>query len=300
MMNIALCTDQKFAIPCLVCIISILENNKEDSIHIYVLEDGLNEKTKAKFRKLSDLYHCPIELLQIDKTLFDGLVVNSRYPISIYYRYLLSKMMTNEQKVLYLDSDVIVMNSLRPLYELDITDKPVAAVLDQNCDDTLILNRVRTKNTYWNSGVLLLNLDYWRKHDVFKRLFEFIAMNPEKCVYPDQDAMNILFDGNTTYAPIEFNVQEGWFHSLEKLHFSYMRWQEVERAKNAPMILHFCSDKKPWHKECRHPLRSEFLHYAYLFDFIGFKLKPRYSYSYRAVSFLIRALSWVKIKIIKT
>ena len=153
-MNIALCTDQKFAIPCLTSIISILENNKDDYSHIYVLTEGLNDKTKEKFNKLSGIYNRPIDLLQIDKSVFSGLIVNSRYPFSIYYRYLLSEMLTRVKKVIYLDCDIIVKNSLRPLYDIDITDKPVAAVIDQNCDDTTILNRVRIKSQYWNSGVL--------------------------------------------------------------------------------------------------------------------------------------------------
>ena len=110
MMNIALCTDQKFAIPCLTSIISILENNKDDYSHIYVLTEGLNDKTKEKFNKLSGIYNRPIDLLQIDKSVFSGLIVNSRYPFSIYYRYLLSEMLTSVKKVIYLDcKDILVL-----------------------------------------------------------------------------------------------------------------------------------------------------------------------------------------------
>lgn len=109
-MNIALCADENFTIPALVCITSIFENNKDDS-HIYVLTDGISDKAKGKFCKLSETYNRQIDILTIDKSVFDGLIVNERFPVSMYYRFLLPQMLPNENKILYLDCDIIVRHS---------------------------------------------------------------------------------------------------------------------------------------------------------------------------------------------
>lgn len=268
--NIALCSDDNYSIPCLVCITSIFENNKDESCNITVLTNGMSDNTKEKFLHLADIYGQRINIYQIDDVCFKGLVTTSVFPKSIYYRYLLPQILSSEDKVLYMDCDIIVRHGLSSFYDLDIKDSPCAVVIDQNSDDPIILNRVRTNSPYWNSGVLLMNLKYWRQYNLTKKLIEFINENPEKCIYPDQDAMNILFDGKVIYAGVEFNCQSRWFYDIATSRVSYKYWDNINKAVSDPVIVHYCEAIKPWHVRCCHPMKNEFIHYARLHNFIGY------------------------------
>lgn len=268
--NIALCSDDNYSIPCLVCITSIFENNKDESCNVTVLINGLSDNTKEKFLHLADVYGQRINIYPIDDTCFKGLVTTSVFPNSIYYRFLLPQILSNEDRVLYMDCDIIVRHALSSFYDLDIKDSPCAVVIDQNTDDPVILNRVRTNSPYWNSGVLLMNLKYWREYGLMKELVEFIDNNPDKCIFPDQDAMNILFDGKVVYAGVEYNCQSRWFYDIASSRVSYKYWEKINQAVSDPVIIHYCEYIKPWHVKCRHPMKSEFLHYAKLHSFIGY------------------------------
>lgn len=206
-MNIALCTDENFVIPALVCLVSVFENNGGD-VHAYVLTDGVSERSREKFRCLSETYGQRIEVMTIDRSRFDGLTVNERFPVSMYYRFMLPDFLPNEDKVLYLDCDIIVRHSLTPLYDIDLTDKALAAVVGESCDDIVFENILQIHHKYFNSGVLLMNLDYWRRHDTARTLIRWVADNPDKCSLPDQNALNKVLDGRVVYADYTYNYQE--------------------------------------------------------------------------------------------
>ena len=212
MMNIALCTDENFSVPALVCITSVFENNKSERCNVYVLTDFLSPDVRAKFSELAKVYGQSIDIFSIDKQRFKDLTVNERFPISMYYRFLLPEILTKESKVLYLDCDIIVRHSLRELYDTSLDGKALAAVVAQSCDDIVWTNQLKLKSPYFNSGVLLMNLNYWRQNDSFNKLVSWVATNPDKCMLPDQNALNSIFDGYVKYLDYTYNYQEAWFN----------------------------------------------------------------------------------------
>lgn len=274
-MNIALCTDENFVIPCLTCITSIFENNKDDVCHVYVLTEGLTHKSIEKFRKLSLCYSQIIDIRTISADKLKGLKVRPPFPISMYFRFLLPEILNGEKCVLYLDCDIIVRHSIGQMYNMDLTEKACAVVIDQHCDDVLMQNNVRIKSSYFNSGVMLMNLDYWRKHNVANELIDFIYNNPERCVFPDQDALNIVLDSQVIYLNPTYNFQHYWSVSFHFSKTSYLRHNEIIEAAKDPVIVHFCS-QKPWHVKCYNPYRNEFSRYNTMHPFIGNAMRNKF------------------------
>lgn len=287
-MNISLCADENFVMPALVCLTSVFENNKCEVVYAYILTDGISEQARKKFAKLADYYKQQIEVLVIDKRCFDGLTVNERFPISMYYRFLLPKMLPNEHKILYLDCDIIVRHSLNALYDTSLQDKALAAVVGESCDDIVFENVLQIASKYFNSGVLLINLDYWREHDVTRKLIEWVAANPDKCSLPDQNALNKVLDGKVVYADYTFNYQEWWFRESLVHYMHYSKWEEIREKGKDPVVVHFCEAEKPWFVECTNPYQSEFLHYASLHEFVGFRLRKRYGFAYQCADIVDR------------
>ncbi len=173
-LHVALCTDENFVVPTLVAATSILENNRDSNIQIHIISEGISDLSKRKFDELAKAYGQKIDVKVVDKTIFDRMVTRSRYRSSMYLRFLLPDFLATESKVLYLDCDTIVRHSLADLYNTDLTDKSCGVVVDQQCDDTQIINRLRLTEPYFNSGVMLMNLDYWRKNALAAKIIAFL------------------------------------------------------------------------------------------------------------------------------
>ena len=107
---------------------------------------------------------------------------------------------------------------------------------------------------------LRFSWDYWRKHNVACRLVEFIRQHPEKCLFPDQDALNVVLHGTVKYLPYGYNFQDLWYtrdYQWIRLHAS--KFKEVERWKEHPVVVHFAGGGKPWKKDCNHPFTAYYL-----------------------------------------
>lgn len=285
-MNIALCTDENFTIPALVCITSIFENNKNEDCHIYVLTDGISVRAREKFMMLANVYDQDIDVLNIDKRHFEGLAVSDRYPVSMYYRFLLPEMLPSEKIILYLDCDIIVRGSLKPLFDINLNDFALGAVVSQSCDYVKWTNDLKLSSQFFNSGVLLMNLCYWRENDVFSQLIEWTAKSKTDMWLPDQYALNKVLEGKVLYLDYTYNFQERWTYNIEGAYVHYNRWQDIMEAGKDPVIVHYCDAEKPWFVECQHKYKSDFLKYASKHDFVGFKPIIRYGKMYKFYNIL--------------
>lgn len=278
--NFALCTDENFVVPALVCITSIFETNSCHECHITVLTEGLSDKSICKFNQLSSKYNQTIDVVRIEKDRFKNLITYGRYPTSMYFRFLLPEILRGEDKVLYLDCDILVRRNLLDLFSLDIDGYSCGVVLDQQCDDVQIANRLRIDSPYFNSGVMLMNLKEWRSQNYAEKIVDYLAKHPEKCVYPDQDALNVVLSGTVKYLDFSYNLQEMWLTMLDYARFSHKRYPELDKAKINPHIIHFCVGDKPWYHECGNPYKTEYLKIAGLHNFIGFRQRHHYQWPY--------------------
>lgn len=259
-MNIALCTDEKYSYPCGVCITSILENNKEEECNFYVLTTGLKPKTCQKFKYIENKYKQKIEIIKIPDQTLNSLKASDRFPSSIYFRFLLPEILDCD-KVLYLDCDIIVTANLSGLWNTDIKEYACAAVEDQASDDITLKNRVGIYEDYFNSGVLLMNLDYWRKNNIASALVDFIYENPSICEFPDQDALNIVLQGKVLFLEYQYNYQEIFYWDKSRLYLHKKKWSKLLPENILPTIIHYSTSSKPWYKGCTHPLKDEFFKY---------------------------------------
>ena len=261
MKHIILAADDNYAIPCMVTIASILSNNVPENCNINVLTEGFNEENTKLFEKLrQEFVGASINIVVVDKALIKGAIVTERFPISNFFR-LLVPMFFDFDKALYMDCDIIVNDDISELWNTDLGDMACGIIEDQACEDITLHNRIHTFTPYYNAGVLLMNLDVWRKENISQRLVEYMKDYPERCLYPDQDAINAILVGKLMPLPYRFNFQERWYEPQQHWLMHRDKWEAIEEAKKKPAILHYTGPQKPWMEGCSHPLAMLFFKY---------------------------------------
>ncbi len=265
-MDIVVCTDINYIMPCGIMMTSLCENNKDELITFhFIINDTVTPPFKEQLTKIAKFYSKEIEFITMDDNELKGLPIPlKRYTASVYYRMFLAKILPLDiHKVLFLDGDIIIRRSLIPLWETDISDVAIGAIPDMGDANMEFYNRLQYDSSkgYFNGGVLLINLDYWRTHDVLERLLDYLAKYPSRIVLNDQDVMNVVLQDEKRNLPLKFNMQEGYLYS----HNSNFEWgkygDELNEALTTPTIIHYTHKIKPWYKECPHPYKDEYLKY---------------------------------------
>lgn len=260
-MHIVFGVDDTYTMPCGVTIASILQTNPDTSIHFHIISQTLVEQNKRLLNDVIKGKKATLSFYNInDGNALEGLPICSQFPISVYYRLFIPLLLpTTISKALYIDSDMIVVDTLQPLWETDITHYPVAASIDRIHDDIRVYNRLgdHLTNGYYNSGMLLMNLDIWRKEGLTKKILEFVAANAENCLYPDQDGINCVLAGRIKKVPFKYNYIS--FQSLEDVYVRKELHEELFEAAKNPAIIHFIGLPKPWYQDSFHPLHNKWL-----------------------------------------
>ena len=279
--------------PCLALVTSIFENNRKNDCRIYLLTDGLKEENLSKFDRLADIYKQQIIIKKVPKELYDNLPFVERYSFATYNRFMIADLI-EESKVLYLDGDTIVRHDLSDLWDTPLDGYASGVVEDQRNDNIFLHNRNKIGTPYFNAGVQLINLDYWRQNDIGQKMIDYLKAHPDQCPYTDQDSANKILSGKVKYLDFKYNFMEDWFYPTSEWQIHFSKWDRILADREDPYIVHYCRGLKPWYKECIHPLKHEFIHYATMHDFIGYKERKYHTFTYKVVTYLLWRLQQIQ------
>ncbi|WP_305155282.1 glycosyltransferase family 8 protein [uncultured Alistipes sp.] len=285
-MEILVCPDDGYAMPTGIMLISLFENNPHATINLHVIYTALSDENKGLLTRIAEQYGHKIAFYHTvpDSSIkFDGLH-QQKISVSTYLRLSAHTVLPEEiDKVLYLDGDIIVRSCLQELWETEFLKNPrggefpLAAVADQkdHSGSTLSYNRLKIKPQYgyFNAGVLLLNLKYWRKHRVDETFGRILARFPEGLAFHDQDILNVAFNNNIRWLELTYNFMTEFFMKPACRNISWEFDGQIDRYRNNPAIVHFLGIK-PWFRECSHPMLQEFLKYKSMSPWAGVRI-PR-------------------------
>lgn len=277
-MNILFCIDKNYLMPLCVTLASIYENNKETHITTHVIGKGLEDSHKAIAKDLSNKYHQEIFFYSIDKTLLETMpTVHGYLTNAAYIRLFVSNILPNNiNKILYLDSDIIINDRMDDIWNTNIEGYACAVVKDSYTYNISHFNRLQypMSKGYFNSGVMLINLKYWREHKVMEQAVSFAENHKERICFEDQDILNYLFQDSKIHLPLKFNSICTYFFKKKPVPFEL--WDELKEAQEHPVIIHF-TWIKPWFYEgLDHPYAKEFFKYQSLTKWNGMPLRYYY------------------------
>lgn len=282
-MDIVISFDENYSMPAGVMLTSLFENNKDSNIHIHVLLNG-SGKFVQPIIDIVNRYHGKISFYDLSDYDIPNLPVNlpnQRANISVesYYRLFMSDILPAEiDKALWLDCDIIVAGDLKELWNEDISDCAVGVVPDFENNNVHIMNRLGYDATYgyFNAGVLLINLKYWKTENVIPVFANYISNNYEKLFYHDQDVLNYVFHDQKKELNVRYNFQTTFLYRTELRNFSCKYFAQVDSEFKSPCIIHF-TDNKPWFKGTINPLKGIFYKYQSLTIWKGLIIKKKKS-----------------------
>lgn len=271
-MNIVFCLDNNLIKQAIILIKSIIATNSSENIQFFALllkvdRGGVDALQMAVSNKAT------LTVYEMQNELNALTVSSNRLTVGTYLRFFIEKKLPiSIKKVLYLDCDIIVVASLKELYEIDISDYSLAAAFDVECDDICRYNRLDypLQDGYFNAGVMLINLEYWRNHSISEKALNFICENPKACIFQDQDALNHLLHGTVKFISNRYNVIYDFFRiDSENLRIEKNKYAVIKKDLQNPVIIHYAGVFKPWNIEYHrfnYPFSSLYSYYANLKD----------------------------------
>lgn len=250
---------------------SIFYSNPHNELIIHSIITGLRIEEKKAIETYVIQKGHQIFFYEIDETFAGQFILTSKWTSAAYYRLFFPLLVPKEiHKLLYLDTDIIVVNDLSALYNINTDGYPVAAVYDNWVKTAPLLNILEEGN-YFNSGMMLINLPKWREQKISEQVFDYLTRYPERIQYVDQCGLNAVLADRWQKLDWKFNV----LHSRIP---EAMSKKERKGFIKDKVIVHYTLDR-PWKMLCRNPYRDlyhKFLHaspYKAKHKFVDFEMR---------------------------
>lgn len=250
---VVLITDAGYVVPTyIVCKTLVDSRNADTEYEIIIMDIGLTEEDKEKLNLLQmenegvSLRVLPVSTEDMRNYGFDK---TDRWPLATYIKFIIADVLTDYEKIIYLDGDMLVCQDLNPLYQTDITDVYLGAVRDRLYDVEAHEKRLRiAKGRYFNTGCMLLNLVKMREDAFSKKCIE-AKQNDTTLGLADQDAYNVVCRNRVLMLPMKYNfyiqylgMQESIEYFREQCICTYVNKDEMRKDV---AVIHMIGDR-PW------------------------------------------------------
>ena len=278
-MNIVYSTSESYAEPTAISMYSLLVNNSCcEVLNLFIIESGLSDKSRQIITDIADTFSRCVVFINADKV-FSEVVLDYKLELlrggySTYARVFINHFLPNIDRVILIDSDSLVLQSLHEFWEHDMGGAVIGAVpevvvygkrsfhedpaLVENCD------------CYYNMGMVLFDLQAWRDQNIDKILSDALTQKkPQKYRIADQSIINKYLSDRISRVSLKFNFYT-FMHTLPsksvldrlfvKQIFDYV---EMQTACASPVIVHFVGNwiERPWYRRGKSVYKRIYLSY---------------------------------------
>lgn len=252
--HIACAFDRGMAIPALILAYSVKKfanPSRKTIFHILECEKGACP-SYADYLLNSDHFELRYHFVHLDAFKNYDLSIAFVHSLATLARLAIPEIISDADRVLYLDCDIVVNHSIDALLDIDMKSFPIAACRDlmyaycMKRGDTPHQNAARMLfkdiDSYFNAGVMLIDCCKWRDAGYFEALVKVLMESQVPLFYADQDALNIIFENNHLKLDPRWNSRASRYDLSED--------EEIQRLSafcaDDPWIIHFMGKAKPW------------------------------------------------------
>lgn len=272
--HIVYASDDRFSEILGVSMVSLFENSRDIEIVVYILDSGITATNKAKIEAVCKTYKRPEPIWIEAKNISEELSINvatDRGSLSQYARLFISGSLPQDLKrVLYLDCDILINQSVSQLWNIDLHGKTIGALMDAFSSAYRKNIDLEPEDIMFNSGVMLIDLDKWRKGDIEGKLLSFIKSKNGQIQQGDQGALNAVLSKETYCFEPKMNAVTIYFDFTYDEMMTYRKppkfytREQIEEAVSNPVIIHFTTSflsRRPWVEGCQHKYVDEWIKY---------------------------------------
>lgn len=299
-----LAADDNYARPMAVTIASALHNlDSEWSVTLYLLSDNISSAKKRRIENVVTTSPADGSLKWIDLNVevLSRVPYQDRLSRTVYAPLWIPELLPDYcNKALYLDCDLLVRESISELWRRPLRDKALMATRD------LWIPHLSSKNgvsnhakpgvapdaPYFNSGVLIYNVEKWRKHDLRSKCTEYLFNNRYDIGMEDQEVMNAVLANDWSPLPLPWNIHHhigtsGWTKSVKEWPDSSFKrtvQPEYKQLLFDAKILHLAGPAKPWNIDCHHHKEApQWFHYLWTSGYLhmGEHIRSRFHFYFQ-------------------
>ncbi len=216
---IVLTCDETYFAGLYVVVGGVLLHAREDTeFCFHVVDGGIRDDSWNKLCAMVSRLSPRSELNRIacDDSTFHGLPRDAGDSYMCYIRLLMPELI-DETKILFLDSDLVVLRPVEPLFETELGDTLLGGIRDSGQvylrnDCPIFASTGAPEDTpYFNAGILVADLDGWRREGLQQKTIDYLAEYGQVSTWRDQTALNTLYWNRVTYLPDSWNTQSYHF-----------------------------------------------------------------------------------------
>lgn len=256
--------DDAYCCHTAVSIASLLAHNAEEKeIRIYVLGNGIRPESLKKLQKTADAFGAGRSVRLIPLSDFAahvqqaaGIAVDAgKFTITALARIFAAELLPKEEhRALYLDCDTLILRSLRPLYELELSGRLAAMAMEPSIYPQVRAYLGLPKDApYFNAGMMLMDLDRWRREDTAAACMAAYREAGGSFPFSDQDCLNKALMGRVRAVSQRWNFLSNYVYQRYTALAAHAPWFAAyetragwRSAKKYPAVVHFAGDERPW------------------------------------------------------
>lgn len=253
MINLIVSSDDNYAQHAAIALMSAYEKAKnKNRIMSFILDGGISKDKKVKIKESLKQYDGDVTFIKIDEEMYKSMYTSYQYTSAIYYRLALPDLLDESiKKCIYVDCDLLFLDDVEKLWNENLNGHPIAAVEDIGLTTSKkrFAEKQRElglseKSVYFNSGVVVMDLEEWRKRGYSKEALDLAANND--FTSHDQDVLNKIFLDNWQQLDLRWNVIPPITYLYPKIMFSRHNRKRALHARKNMGILHYAGRYKAW------------------------------------------------------
>ncbi len=268
-MNIAYACDDNYIAHTGTSIYSLLDNNREaNEIIIYLISVNISESNIQEIKKIVNQFNRTLKVIAFKELCPDLKLASTGRHIETVYAKLFFGNIQKIDKIIYLDSDVIINDSLEEMWNIDLGDNYFGLVKTITKHSVKNLG-LKEADSFYNDGVAIVNSKKLREDNMQEKFLKFIAKYNGNPPVLSEGTINVVcFNSIKTIHP-KFNFASSFLMynneglkvlSCEK---EYYPDEIIDEARKNPVVIHYLAGwfLRPWEKNCTHPLKNKYYKY---------------------------------------
>lgn len=248
--------DSNFLMHAGVSILSFVKNSFGLRLHFIVITSSYNKLELSKLSTLVDCTSHALTIIVISDDVFAHLPSTKTFPVSVYFRLLIPIVFKEYSFILYVDADIVALNSVQELLQQNLPVNVACCVVKEPCEQRKLSMPIGINDgDYFNSGMLYINTKIWNENNISQKTFQCLLESGDRFKFFDQDALNIVLHRNVMFLSDKYNKQIKVGHT--KLDMSIF-------PDNDTVLLHYVGKNKPWQIWNQQPISSYYNYYLSL------------------------------------